>query len=110
MTTSEDKMITEEQQIKVVSDNLKHLRRAAGLTQEDLAQRVGVTRQTIVGIENNKMVPSKTLVIAIIGLFVVIIAGSPIVAAVAKAVGLDRLIEVLFKIDTKQREEGGSKQ
>jgi putative transcriptional regulator len=110
MTTSEDKMITEEQQIKVVSDNLKHLRRAAGLTQEDLAQRVGVTRQTIVGIENNKMVPSKTLVIAIIGLFVVIIAGSPIVAAVAKAVGLDRLIEVLFKIDTKQREEGATKQ
>lgn len=43
-------------------DNLvKELRAAAGLRQEDLAGRVGVSRQTIISIENGRYNPSLEL-------------------------------------------------
>jgi len=43
-------------------DNLvKELRGAAGLRQEDLARRVGVSRQTIISIENGRYNPSLEL-------------------------------------------------
>ena len=43
-------------------DNLvKELRGAAGLRQEDLAHRVGVSRQTIISIENGRYNPSLEL-------------------------------------------------
>ena len=38
--------------------NIRSLRKAAGLTQEDLAQALGVTRQTINVIENDKYDPT----------------------------------------------------
>ena len=37
-----------------MENNIRQLRKAAGLRQEDLAQALGVTRQTINAIENNK--------------------------------------------------------
>ena len=39
-------------------ERLQEVRRAAGLTQEDLAQALGVTRQTINVIENDKYDPT----------------------------------------------------
>ena len=37
-----------------MENSIRSLRKAAGLTQEDLAQALGVTRQTINAIENDK--------------------------------------------------------
>ena len=41
-----------------MENNIRALRKAAGLTQEDLARALGVTRQTINAIENNKYDPT----------------------------------------------------
>jgi putative transcriptional regulator len=44
-----------------IRNKIKTLRAAKDLTQEALAARVGVTRQTIIAIEKNKYVPSLSL-------------------------------------------------
>lgn len=41
-----------------MENNIRALRKAAGLTQEDLARALGVTRQTINAIENDKYDPT----------------------------------------------------
>jgi len=41
-----------------MENNIRALRKAAGLTQEDLARTLGVTRQTINAIENDKYDPT----------------------------------------------------
>ena len=43
----------------------KQLRKAAGLRQEDLAQQLGVSRQTIIAIENDKYNPTLELAMKI---------------------------------------------
>ena len=48
-----------------LDNRLKETRQAAGLTQEGLADRVGVTRQTIIAIEKLKFVPSVKLALEI---------------------------------------------
>jgi putative transcriptional regulator len=45
----------------VVENRVKELRGAAGLRQEDLAERVGVSRQTIISIESGRYNPSLEL-------------------------------------------------
>jgi len=42
-------------------NRIRELRKAQGYRQEDLAEAVGVTRQTIIAIENNKYDPSLEL-------------------------------------------------
>ncbi len=44
-----------------MKNNIKQLRKEAGLRQEDLARKLGVSRQTIIAIENNKYNPSLEL-------------------------------------------------
>lgn len=44
-----------------MENNIRALRKAAGLTQEDLARALGVTRQTINAIENDKYDPTLDL-------------------------------------------------
>ena len=44
-----------------VSNNVRHLREAAAMTQADLGERVGATRQTIIAIEAEKYAPSLEL-------------------------------------------------
>ncbi len=44
-----------------MKNNIKSLRKARGLRQEDLAQILGVTRQTIIAIENDKYNPTLEL-------------------------------------------------
>ena len=51
------------------ADNLKTLRRARGLSQEELAQKVGVRRETIGNLENGKYNPSLKLAMDIAKVF-----------------------------------------
>lgn len=44
-----------------MKNNIKKLRKEAGLRQEDLAEKLGVTRQTIIAIENDKYDPTLSL-------------------------------------------------
>ena len=44
-----------------MKNNIKLLRKRIGLTQEDIANKTGVTRQTINAIENNKYSPTLEL-------------------------------------------------
>lgn len=44
---------------------LKDIRLQKGLTQESLAEAVGVTRQTIIAVEKGKFVPSVKLALAL---------------------------------------------
>ena len=44
-----------------MENRIRELRKAAGLRQEDLARELGVTRQTINAIENNKYDPTLQL-------------------------------------------------
>jgi len=44
-----------------VKNNVKQLRKQAGLRQEDLAAQLGVSRQTIIAIENDKYNPTLEL-------------------------------------------------
>lgn len=44
-----------------MKNHIKPLRKARGLRQEDLAEALGVSRQTIIAIENDKYDPSLEL-------------------------------------------------
>lgn len=46
-------------------NRLRQVRLARGITQEELADRVGVTRQTIIAVEKLKFVPSVKLALEI---------------------------------------------
>lgn len=52
-----------------IKNRLKELRARDGLTQKDLAEKVGVTRQTIVSLEKGSYVPSLLLAMNIAELF-----------------------------------------
>lgn len=51
--------------INVIKNKIMELRRKQGLTQEQLADDLGVTRQTIISIEKGKYVPSLALAMKI---------------------------------------------
>jgi putative transcriptional regulator len=54
----------------LISNNIRRLRFEHGeMTQKDLADRVGVTRQTIIAIENAKYFPSLELAFRIARVF-----------------------------------------
>lgn len=52
-----------------MKNNVKKLRKARGLRQEDLAAALGVTRQTIIAIENNKYDPTLELAMRLSAFF-----------------------------------------
>ena len=52
-----------------MKNRIQALREAMGLTQEEVARRVGVTRQTINAIENNKYNPTLELAFRLARLF-----------------------------------------
>jgi putative transcriptional regulator len=52
-----------------VRNNIRNLRKQAGLRQEDIAKKLGVTRQTVIAIENGKYNPTLELAIKIARLF-----------------------------------------
>lgn len=53
----------------MVNNKLKVYRAMHDLTQEQLADKIGVTRQTIIAIESNKYLPSLSLAFKIAGIF-----------------------------------------
>lgn len=58
-------MTTEEREITELQDNLEMLRKLFGWTAEQLGNRLGVTKQTILNLEHGKPVMSKIQYIAI---------------------------------------------
>jgi putative transcriptional regulator len=52
-----------------VSNAIKDYRKNAGLTQEDLAGAMGVSRQTIISIERGRYIPSLPLALKMAGHF-----------------------------------------
>lgn len=56
-----------------MKNNLKELRKQRQLTQQELAERLSVSRQTIISIENEKYDPSLTLAFKIAALLSVTI-------------------------------------
>lgn len=52
-----------------MTNTIKVLRAEQNMTQEELANQVGVTRQTILAIEKNKYVPSLELAFKIVRIF-----------------------------------------
>lgn len=56
-----------------MTENIKNivytLRTKKGLTQEDLAEKIGVTRQTVISIEKGNYTPSVLLALKIAGVF-----------------------------------------
>jgi putative transcriptional regulator len=55
--------------VEKVMSNMAHYRRKAGMTQEEAATAVQVTRQTIIAIEKGNYVPSVLLAMKIAKLF-----------------------------------------
>lgn len=54
---------------EIVTNNVQVLRTSAGLTQEELATVVGVSRQTIIAIEKGNYTPSVLLALKIANTF-----------------------------------------
>ncbi|MFA6304198.1 MAG: helix-turn-helix transcriptional regulator [Patescibacteria group bacterium] len=52
-----------------MTNKVKELRQKFNLTQEDLARQVGVRRETIVFLEQNKYIPSLKLAFDLAGIF-----------------------------------------
>jgi len=52
-----------------VTNRVKEIRQELGLTQEDLAKKVGVSRQSISSIERGRYMPRLPLALKLIGLF-----------------------------------------
>jgi DNA-binding XRE family transcriptional regulator len=96
----------DEKDAELLSSNLKLLRQTMKWTQEDLAKRVGVTRQTITAIESGKMMPSKTMTVAILGVFAAL-AFLPIVGNVVKAVLESTKLMNLFTKIIKGEDKNG---
>lgn len=55
--------------IQSVDNHLKNIRRRVGLTQEELAEQLGVSRQAIIALENGRNLPSIPLAINIAQFF-----------------------------------------
>ncbi|MDB5204265.1 MAG: hypothetical protein JWP09_293 [Candidatus Taylorbacteria bacterium] len=54
---------------QVIINKLIHYRTSLNLTQEDLAVKLGVTRQTIIAIEKGNYTPSLLLALKVSGFF-----------------------------------------
>ncbi len=52
-----------------IKNNVQHFRAKAALTQEQLAEAVGVTRQTIISIEKGNYTPSVALALRLAQVF-----------------------------------------
>jgi len=52
-----------------IKNRLKEFRTSAKMTQEDLARRVGVSRQSIIAIERGRYIPSLPLALKLSRLF-----------------------------------------
>ncbi len=58
-----------------ISNNVHTLRTQKGFTQEEFAERIGVTRQTVISIEKGNYTPSVHLALKIASVFKVPVEG-----------------------------------
>ena len=54
---------------EIVKNNVNEYRTKCGLTQEQLAEKVGVTRQTIIAVEKGNYTPSVLLALKLAAVF-----------------------------------------
>lgn len=54
---------------KTMKNNIKELQKGRKMRQEDLAEKLGVTRQTVIAIENDKYDPTLELAMKISAFF-----------------------------------------
>lgn len=57
------------QSVRKIKNNVQESRQKMGLTQEQLAEKVGVTRQTIISIEKENYTPSLALAFSLSSVF-----------------------------------------
>jgi DNA-binding XRE family transcriptional regulator len=76
-------------------------RRAAGVSQEDMAEKVGVSRQTLASIEKGRVAATNSLIAGII-VALVALGAAVIVFDFLKIKGLDDLAERLFGKPTQR--------
>lgn len=55
--------------VEMIQNKVHERRTAAGLTQEEFAQKIGVTRQTVISIEKGNYTPSVLLALKIAAQF-----------------------------------------
>ena len=79
---------------KQLSEVLRALRKLSNMSQEELAKKAGVSRQTIIGIEKGDNV-SVSAIMAVVGVFMLVT--SPFVSGFIASVGLPVLIDKLLK-------------
>lgn len=56
--------------IKNMTENLPTLRKKLGISQDELSEKIGVSRSTIAGIENKKRVMSWNMFLALLLIFI----------------------------------------
>lgn len=56
--------------IKNMTDNLPTLRKKLGISQEELSEKIGVSRSTIAGIENKKRAMSWNMFLSLLLIFI----------------------------------------
>ncbi|WP_242985304.1 helix-turn-helix transcriptional regulator [Vallitalea okinawensis] len=100
--------IAKEQLIKNLTDNLPVLRAKLGITQTELAETIGVSRQTIIAIENGKRKMTWSMFIALTLLFLQNEATSPLLPVVD--IYTKELAAFLsFGSSSENSEKGGNK-
>lgn len=75
-------------QIRIMQDNLCDLRKIAGWTAETLAEKLGITKQTISNLENQKVKLSRIQYIAIRAVFECEISSNPNNTTLRKVMGI----------------------
>lgn len=90
-------------QIQIMQDNLCDLRKIAGWTAETLAGKLGITKQTISNLENQKVKLSRIQYIAIRAVFECEIASNPSNTTLRKVMGV--LFQVIPPIYSTRKDD-----
>lgn len=99
-------MNNEDSDIEKFASQLKMIRSVLGLTQEELAKKLGVARQTISSIEKGTMKLSKPVFIALLGLLLVPITTNPILAPILAGFGIKKLLCEYLGYTNNEKKEG----
>ena len=99
MPPKERSILTPEQE--ELQSRLAAARRAAGVSQEELAEKVGVSRQTLASVEKGRVAATNSLLAGIV-VALVAVGAAVIIFDLLKIKGLDDLAERLFGKSTQK--------